>query len=808
MSELREGTPLHLPAPHESARGHVSGAARYVDDLPEPPGMLFGLPVGSPVARGRIVARRAERALAVPGVRAVLFARDVPGHNRIGPIVHDEPLLAEDEVFAVGQVVALVVGDSVAACRAGARAVELEIEELPAILTIPQAIAAESYLWDPHVMRRGDVEAALTRAELVLAGEVGTGAQDHFYLETQAALAIPGEGETLHVESSTQHPSEVQAAIAEVLGWSRSQVVVQVPRMGGGFGGKESQASPFAALAALAATRLARPVKVWLSRDLDMTMTGKRHPFWSRYRAGFDAAGRLLGLEVFLYADGGWSVDLSPAILDRGLFHLDNGYFVPNLRFEGRAVRTNNASNTAFRGFGGPQGMAVIEEVMSRAAERLGLDPAELRRRNYYGAGPEEHVLEDMVDVPVPEGERTSTGASVVALVRARGLTPYYQEVPQCRLPRIHAELLERAEWAARRGEIAAFNARSRWHKRGLGFVPIKFGISFTNTMLNQAGALVLVYADGSVQLNHGGTEMGQGLHTKMLAVCAHELGVALEKIRLMPTATDKVPNTSATAASSGSDLNGMAVQRACAELRERVRPLAAELLGGVPPESVCFAAGGVHGPNGRSVAWSELAKTAWMRRISLSAAGYYATPGIAYDRAAGRGKPFHYFAYGAAVVEVELSGLTGEHRVRRVDIVHDVGKSLVPTIDRGQIEGGFIQGMGWLTCEEVIADAKGRVVTHGPSTYKIPAIGDCPEDFRVTLLGRAEQDGTIHGSKAVGEPPFMLALAVVAALRHAVSGFGAGEVQLAMPCTPEAILRAVARQREQATRRAADAAQ
>ncbi len=805
-SKQDEGTPLSRPAPHESARGHVSGAARYVDDLPEPPGMLFALPVGSPVARGRIVARRAECARALPGVHAVLFASDVPGHNRIGPIVHDEPLLAEDEVFTVGQPVALVIAESVAACRAAAKAVELEIEELPAVLTIAQAIAAGSYLWDPHVMRRGDVEAALGRADLVIAGEVSTGGQDHFYLETQASLAIPGEGETLHVESSTQHPTEVQAAIAEVLGWSRSQVVVQVPRMGGGFGGKESQASPFAAMAALAAARLGRPVKVWLSRDLDMTMTGKRHPFWSRYRAGFDARGRLLALEVFMYADGGWSVDLSPAILDRGLFHLDNGYFVPNLRFEGRAVRTNNASNTAFRGFGGPQGMVVIEEVMSRAAERLGVDPAELRRRNYYGAGPEEHVPEDRVDVTVPEGERTSTGASVVALVRGRALTPYYQEVPQCRLPRIHAELLAQADWAARREAIAAFNARSRWHKRGLGFVPVKFGISFTNTMLNQAGALVLVYADGSVQLNHGGTEMGQGLHTKMLAVCAHELGVALAQIRAMPTATDKVPNTSATAASSGSDLNGMAVQAACAELRERVRPLAAELLGGVDPAAVCFSGGAARGPGGRSVPWSELARTAWMRRISLSAAGYYATPGIAYDRAAGRGKPFHYFAYGAAVTEVELSGLTGEHRVLRVDILHDVGSSLVPTIDVGQIEGGYIQGLGWLTCEELVSDAKGRLITHGPSTYKIPAIGDCPEDFRVALLERADQEHTIHGSKAVGEPPFMLALSVVAALRHAIAGFGAGEVELAIPCTPEAILRAVERQRQR--RAIADAAE
>lgn len=806
-NEVKIVTPLHRPMVHESAYGHVSGAARYVDDLPEPAGMLHALPVGSPVARGKIVARGPGRALAVPGVRAVLFSSDIPGHRRIGPIVHDEPLLAEEEVFTVGQPVALIVGDSVAACRAGAKAIELQIEELPAILSIREAIEQGSFLWDPHVMRRGDVEAALARADLVLTGDVSTGGQDHFYLETHAALAIPGEGETLHVESSTQHPSEVQAAIAEVLGWLKSQVVVQVPRMGGGFGGKESQASNFAALAAVAAVRTGRPVKVWLSRDLDMTITGKRHPFWSRYRAGFSADGRLLGVEVFLYADGGWSVDLTPAITDRGLFHLDNGYFLPNLYFEGRAVRTNTTSHTAFRGFGGPQGMAVIEEIMSRAAERLGIDPAELRRRNYYGAGAEEHDPKDMVLVPVPEGEQTSTGASVISLVRARSLTPYYQEIVDCRLPRIHAELMRSADWTGRRAEIEAFNGRSQWVKRGLGFMPVKFGISFTNTMLNQAGALVLVYADGSVHLNHGGTEMGQGLHTKMLAVAAHELGVDLAAIRVMPTATDKVPNTSATAASSGSDLNGMAVQRACAEIRERVRPIAAELLGGVDPAIVEFHGGGAHAA-GRSVPWRELARLAWMRRVSLSAEGYYATPGIAYDRASGRGKPFHYFAYGGAVAEVEISGLTGEHRVLRVDILHDVGKSLLPTIDRGQIEGGFIQGMGWLTCEELVWDARGRLLSHGPSTYKIPAVGDCPEDFRVALLERADQELTIHGSKAVGEPPLMLALAVVAALRHAVAGFGAGEVQLAMPCTPEAILRAVARQRAHTATRTANAAE
>ncbi len=777
---------LHRPSHHESAHGHVSGAARYVDDLPRPPGLLIGLPVGSPIACGRLLAVQRDAALAVPGVHAVLLAADVPGHNRIGPIVHDEPLLADGPLHAVGQLVALIVGESLAVCRAAAQRLELSLEESPAILSIADAIAADSYLGTPHRMRRGDVEAALAGSYTRVEGELSSGGQDHFYLETQAALAIPGEDGSLEIHSSTQHPSEVQAATAEILGCDRSRVVVQVPRMGGGFGGKESQATHFAALAGLAARALGRPVKVWLSRDLDMQMTGKRHPFWSRYRAGFTADGRITALDVDIYADGGWSVDLTPAILDRALFHLANAYYVPNLRFEGRAVRTNTASNTAFRGFGGPQGMLVIEDAMSRASERLGIDPAELRRRNYYGA----EAL-DGAATTLPEGQ---VEPPLVTQLHARALTPYYQTVEDCRLPRIHQELLQRADYAARRAEIDAFNARSPWVKRGLGFMPVKFGISFTNSVLNQAGALVLVYTDGSVQLNHGGTEMGQGLHSKMLAICAHELGVREPQIRVMTTATDKVPNTSATAASSGSDLNGAAVQRACAELRERLRPLAAELLAELDPARVRFADGRVYVPGGRETSFAELTRAAWARRLSRSATGYYATPGIVYDRERGRGKPFHYFAYGAALTEVEVAGLTGEHRVTRVDILHDVGRSLLPSIDRGQIEGGYIQGLGWLTCEELVWDPRGQLLTHGPSTYKIPAVGDAPEDFRVTLLPDAEQKDVVHGSKAVGEPPFMLAISGIAALRHAVAGFGARglEPRLAIPCTPEAILRAI----------------
>jgi xanthine dehydrogenase large subunit len=762
-------SPLHQPGIHESGYRHVSGQARYVDDWPLSPDTGHGWVVTSPHARARITRRDAAAARELPGVRAVLFAEDVPGSLHIGPILHDEELLAQGEVLYVGHPVALVVADDLASARAAAAAVRVEYEVLPAILCIEDAIAAGSYIAATHVIARGDVDAALAGAAVRITGEVRTGAQDHFYLETQAALAIPGEDGTLRVLSSTQHPTEVQNEIASVLGVGAHKIVCEVPRMGGGFGGKESQATPFACLAALAAHHTGRPAKLWLNRERDMRITGKRHPFMGRYDAGLDAEGRLLGLRVELFSDAGFSADLSLPVLDRALFHLDNAYFVPTLRFAGLACRTNLPSNTAFRGFGGPQGMVVIEDVLTRAAERLGLDPAVVRQRNYYGAAP-------------------------------RDRAPYGQEVraEHNRLARIHAELMASSEYAARRQAIEAWNAGSPWVKRGLGFQPIKFGISFTKSVLNQAGAYVLVYTDGTVQLNHGGTEMGQGLHTKMLAVCAHELGVPLQAVRVMDTATDKVPNTSATAASSGSDLNGQAVRDACEILRERLRGVAAQLLALPPGEEITlrFAGGAVtHPGSARSLPFAEVVQAAWLERVPLSATGYYRTPGVGYDHATGTGTPFFYYAYGAAVCEVEVNGLTGEHRMIRADILHDVGESLVPTIDRGQVEGGFVQGVGWLTCEEVLVTADGHPLTLGPSTYKIPAIGDVPLDFRVELLRDAEQPGVIGGSKAVGEPPLMLAIGVVTALRHAIGAFGSGEVELGLPATPEAILRAVERQ-------------
>jgi xanthine dehydrogenase large subunit len=582
---------------------------------------------------------------------------------------------------------------------------------------------------------------------------------------------VPTEDRTLELQSSTQHPSEVQALVAHLLGWHRNQVTVTVPRMGGGFGGKETQAAPYACLASLAAVKTGRPVKVWLNRDQDMMWTGKRHPFVTRYEAGFTKEGNLLALKAALFSDGGFSTDLSRAILDRALFHIDNGYFIPAVKVTGRVAKTNLPSNTAFRGFGGPQGMAVIEHVMSRAAEVLGLDPVQLRRKNFYGAAP-------------------------------RNVTPFWQEVKDNRLPRLFDELEKSSDYRRRFAEVEAFNASHRHARRGLALTPVKFGISFTTSFLNQAGALAVLYADGSLQLSHGGTEMGQGLHTKMLAIASHELGLSPERVRVMATATDKVPNTSATAASSGSDLNGQAVKQACEALRERLRPVAARLLG-VPSSSaheLLFAGGRVFLPSRPELAlpFEKVTGEAYLQQVPMSATGFYKTPDITFDRATGRGKPFHYFAYGAAVSEVEVSGLTGEHRLRRVDLLQDVGASLVPTIDRGQVEGAFIQGWGWLTIEELQTDAKGFLRTHSPDTYKIPAFGDAPVDFRVALLENAAQDDVIHGSKAVGEPPFMLALSVVAALRHAVGAFGpkGREVQLAIPCTPEAVLFAIEKQR------------
>jgi xanthine dehydrogenase molybdopterin binding subunit/xanthine dehydrogenase small subunit len=756
---------------HESAEGHVTGRALYVDDLAARRPALALWPVCSPHARARIVRRDATAARGAPGVAAVLMAEDVPGRNDAGGSHPGEILLARDEALFHGHMVAVVVGESYEACRAAAALVEVEYEPLPAVLGVRQAVERGSYHTRPHVIRRGDADAAIAAAPFSLEGELEIGGQEHFYLESHAAYAEPGDEGDVSVVSSTQHPSEVQAVVADVLGLPRHRVVVQSPRMGGGFGGKETQAATWAALAALAARATGRPVRVQLDRDLDMALTGKRHPFYARYRAGFDGEGRLAGARVELVSDGGWALDLSESICDRALFHLDNAYYLPAVHFEGRVAKTNVVSHTAFRGFGGPQGMVVIEEIVDRVARRLGLPPEVVRERNFYRG----------------RGETNTTH--------------YGQHVDDNRLEAVWGALGRSARPAERRAAAARFNAASRRVKRGVAVTPVKFGISFTASFLNQAGALVLVYRDGTVQVNHGGTEMGQGLSTKILGIAMRELGLPADRIRVMKTQTDKVPNASPTAASSGSDLNGAAVKDACEALRARLAPVAADLLArragaAVDPGALRFEGGRVLAPNGDAVAFAEAVDAAYLRQISLSATGHYRTPGLGYDKAAGRGRPFHYFAFGAALCEVEVDGYSGMKRVLAVDIVHDVGESLNPGVDRGQIEGGFVQGMGWLTGEELKWDAAGRLLTHSASTYQIPSFGDAPPAFRVELLPRAPQAHTIHGSKAVGEPPLMLAIAVREALRDAVAAFGlpGGEVDLPSPATHEALFHAVRR--------------
>lgn len=739
-------SPLHQPARHESGELHVTGAAAYVDDLAEPPNLLHAAVVPSRVARGVLRSVDASAAMAIEGVVGVWVASDIPGDPRIGPIVHDEPLLAQGEVHSVGQAIAVVAATDFEAARAGAAAVDVEIDPLPPIVGIDAAIVAESFHTAPHVIARGDVDAAMRAAPVQLSGEVRSGAQDHFYLETQAALVEPEEHGCFRVRSSNQHPTEIQRMVARILGIGDHQVVSQVPRAGGGFGGKESQATQTACMAALVAFHTGRPCKLRLERDEDALLTGRRHPYLCRWKAGFDEQGRILALQADLFSDGGWTIDLSGPVLDRALFHAENTSFVPAIRLTGRVCRTNTASNTAFRGFGGPQGMLVITDALNSVAEKLGLDPMEVRRLNAYGEAP-------------------------------RDRAPYGQVVENNRLPRIFDELLASSDYAERRAAIEAFNARGGKVRRGIGFHPVKFGISFTKSLLNQAGALVLVFADGTVQCNHGGVEMGQGLHTKMQAVCADALGVEREAVRVMTTSTDKVPNTSATAASSGSDLNGAAVLEACRKLVDRMAPVR-ELL---------------QIELGREPTFPEVALRCWLDRISLSATGFYATPGILYDEAVGQGTPFFYYAFGGAVTEIEVNGWTGEYRLRRVDILHDVGNPLVPTVDRGQVEGAFVQGYGWLTMEEYLQTDDGRPITLGPSTYKVPALGDVPVDFRVELLDRADQPDVVGGSKAVGEPPFMLAISAVTALRHAIASYGPRRpVQLALPATPEAVLRAI----------------
>jgi len=758
------------PQPHESAHKHVTGEAIYVDDVAQSQAMLEVWPVCSPHAHAKILRRDAAEARVMPGISAVLLAEDVPGLNDVGAVRHDEILLADNEVLYHGHIVALIVGETQELCRAAAAKVIVEYEPLPPIFTIEDAIAAESFHSDPHYIRRGDI-SSVENAPKTLEGELSFGGQDHFYLETNAAWAERGEDGTVFISSSTQHPSEVQHIVAHLLALPMHSVVVECPRMGGGFGGKETQAAMLASLAALAAIKTKRKVRVRFNRDQDMMITGKRHPFLGKFRVGFDEDGMLLAAKVDLFSNGGWSLDLSRAITDRALFHLDNAYYIPNVEFSGRVVKTNLASNTAFRGFGGPQGMLVIEEIIDRVARATGLAPEVVRARNLYR-----------------DSGETNT-------------THYGQEIEDNRIQRIWNELTESSEFASRREELQQWNGEHPSRKRGLAMTPVKFGISFTTTHLNQAGALVLLYQDGTIQVNHGGTEMGQGVYTNIALVAARELGLTIDRIRVMATRTDKVPNTSATAASCGTDLNGAAVKNACDTLRARLLPFAVEMSSekvgsAVPAERIVFNDNMVIDPDNPAAGFpfAELLQRAYFARTSLSATGFYRTPDIYYDRETGCGKPFHYFAVGAAVSEVEIDGFTGMTHIRRVDILHDVGDAINRGVTLGQVEGGFVQGAGWLTNEELVWDSEGRLLTHSPDTYKIPAVGDTPDIFNVTFLSDATQSNVVHGSKAVGEPPLMLAISVREAIRDAVAAFGesGGEVPLASPATCEAIYNAI----------------
>ncbi|MGR8008503.1 xanthine dehydrogenase molybdopterin binding subunit [Streptomyces hypolithicus] len=771
LSERPEKPVVGVSMPHESASLHVTGTALYTDDLVyRTKDVLHAHPVQVMKAHGRVTALRTEPALAVPGVVRVLTVADVPGVNDAG-MKHDEPLFP-DEVMFYGHAVAWVLGETLEAARLGAAAVEVELDEQPSLVTLQDAIAANSFHGAKPMMLTGDVDAGFADSAHVFTGEFQFSDQEHFYLETHAALAHIDEAGQVFIQSSTQHPSETQEIVAHVLGLHSHEVTVQCLRMGGGFGGKEMQPHGFAAIAALGAKLTGRPVRLRLNRTQDLTMSGKRHGFHATWKIGFDSDGRIQALEATLTADGGWSLDLSEPVVARALCHIDNTYWIPNARIAGRIAKTNKVSNTAFRGFGGPQGMLVIEDIMGRCAPLLGLDPMELRERNFYRQG---HS------------------------------TPYGQPVghPE-RISAVWQQVKDNVGIADRKREIAAFNAAHPNTKRALALTGIKFGISFNLTAFNQAGALVLIYKDGSVLINHGGTEMGQGLHTKMLQVAATTLGIPLHKVRLAPTRTDKVPNTSATAASSGADLNGAAVKNACEQLRERLLQVAGTQLGANASdvrivEGVARSLG-----SDKELGWDDLVRTAYFQRVQLSAAGFYRTEGLHWDAKTFQGSPFKYFSYGAAAAEVEVDGFTGAYRIRRVDIVHDVGDSLSPMIDIGQVEGGFVQGAGWLTLEDMRWDTgdgpnRGRLLTQAASTYKLPSFSEMPEEFNVTLMENATEEGSVYGSKAVGEPPLMLAFSVREALRQAAAAFGpAGvSVELASPATPEAVYWAI-----EATRR------
>ena len=748
------------PVAHDSAHLHVSGTAAYTDDLPEPRDLLH-LAVGmSPVAHGTLRGVDLQRVRTSPGVVDVCTAADIAGENNYGSIVKDDPVFADGLLQYVGQPVFAVAAECVGSARKAARRAEFDYEELEPILDPVTAVEKGSFVLPTETLLRGDPDIALEAAQHRLQRRVFLGGQDQFYLEGHIAMALPQEDGGLLVYSSTQHPDEVQRMVSHVTQREAKDIVVICRRMGGAFGGKESQAALIAIIAAVAADKTGRPCKLRLDRDDDMIMTGKRHDFVIDYDVGFDDTGRILGIDFEFASRCGMSADLSGPVNDRTMFHCDNAYFLENVRIVSHRCKTNTVSNTAFRGFGGPQGMFAIEYVIDDIARQLALDPLEVRRRNFYGKD-------------------------------ERNTTHYRQEVADNILDELFDRLLESSDYRARRAAISKFNAGSSVLCKGIAITPVKFGISFTSTLLNQAGALVHIYRDGTVQLNHGGTEMGQGLYVKVAQVVADELGIAIDKVRTTAADTSKVPNASATAASSGSDMNGKAAQKAAAKIRKRLTAFAAKQYA-VSEAEVDFRGGKVYVAE-RIMEFEELVQAAWAERISLSATGFYRTPKIHYDRTTFSGRPFYYFAYGAAVSEVVIDTLTGESRILRVDILHDCGDSLNPAIDLGQVEGGYVQGAGWLTSEELWWNERGELGTHAPSTYKIPTCSDLAPDFRVELLSNAaNREKTIYRSKAVGEPPFMLALSAFLAIRDAVAAAGSAMPDLQAPATPENILRAL----------------
>jgi xanthine dehydrogenase large subunit len=747
--------------PHESAALHVLGQANYTDDVPEVRGTLHAALGLSSKPHAKITAIDLAPVRASRGVVAVLTAADIPGTNDCGPIIHDDPIFADGLVQYVGQPMFIVIADTHDNARRAARQAQVTYEELPAILTPQAARAAQSYVLPPMRLQRGDAETAFARAPHKVQGELHVGGQEQFYLEGQIAYAIPKEDNGMQVLCSTQHPSEMQHVVAHALGLHSHHVTVECRRMGGGFGGKESQSALWAAAAAIAAAKLKRPVKLRADRDDDMLVTGKRHCFHYLYEVAYDDDGRIVAARVDMVSRAGYSADLSGPVATRAVCHFDNTYYLSDVDIRAACGKTNTQSNTAFRGFGGPQGAIALEYVIDEIARKLGRDALDIRRVNFYGRD-------------------------------ERNVTPYGQVVRDNVIHELVAELEASSEYRTRRAVIASFNATSPVLKKGLALTPVKFGIAFNVSHLNQAGALVHVYVDGSVLVNHGGTEMGQGVNTKVMQVVAHELGVDMAHVRITATDTSKVANTSATAASTGADLNGKAAQDAASQIRERLAAFAAGRFGG-GAEDVRFAADTVF-VNGQEVPFTQLVQAAYLARVQLWSDGYYATPGLSWDPKTMTGNPFQYFAYGAAVSEVVVDTLTGEWKLLRADCLYDAGNSLNPAIDIGQVEGAFIQGMGWLTTEELWWNPGGKLMTHAPSTYKIPAVSDCPEDFRVQLFKNSNVADSIHRSKAVGEPPLLLPFSVFFAIRDAISAVGDHKVNppLNAPATSEEILKAI----------------